>query len=154
MHRDFILPYVDSHYRSLEILPYVGSLGGFKPRGVEHISYLLTSEDPNIIGKLAMLEAEIISAIELIAERSKIHMDDVQKKFDAYGIKQEQELTDSDLESLLGDRVIQTVEMVTNQMIQSIELVISGTEEMIPRLHALLKNRYPGKAVLTMDTSE
>lgn len=153
-YKQFIAPHLQSKYRSLEILPIVGHLGGFEPQSTKDVAFLLNSDDPNVLNDIAQLEAEIIMTLELIAERSKTHLREVQRKFDAARITQDVQLNDAQLKAILGERVMVTMAMATDQMISSVESVISGCKVLIPRLNALLKKHYPGHNIISMQVVE
>ncbi|WP_353252180.1 hypothetical protein [Salinisphaera sp. PC39] len=151
IHLQFIDPHRDSQYRAFEILPTVGGLGGFEPESSKSIAFLLESDDPDILNETARLESEIITTLELIQERSWIHRNEVQPGLEAANVSQGDILREDDINEILGERVVTTMEMATDHMINGVESVLEGCKSLIPRLHDALKKRHPEHVIISME---
>ncbi len=114
---------------------------------VEALSFLLETDEPNLLGELALSEEAYRNAVGSINERSRLHRDDVQPKLEQAGFIQGQHNANQAAD-LLGNRLNQTLKLATDTMIKVVDETIDRLKINTERLGKCLKTHFPeGKTI-------
>lgn len=146
----FIRPHLSSQFRALEILPAVGSLGGFQPFDTNDVAVFIEGNNPALSSEITKLEMEASATFELIALRSRTHLE-AQAKLDAAKVPNNTVLTKYQLEAIIGPALLKQLVMATDDMITSVDSIISGCADLIPQLNEDLKKIFKGHQIIGME---
>lgn len=130
----------------------VSSVSGFAlDIDYDSLDFFLTSQDPNYIGRLSMVEQEVISTAELIAQRSNFHYHRLQPIVEAIEKATGSGATPQQIDHALEARDAKTLYDMTDQMIESVDGLIDSAERACSEANDIAKSLYPGHTILRID---
>ena len=146
----FIAEHSNNPWRHFFIMPVAGLSLGHPKFDYDSLAFLFKSKNPNLLGTLSLAELEISSTLDVIHQRSKMHVDvlqpaveEVEKKF---GVK----VPSDAVEKQLGSRHSQSLKMLTDYMVSGIDNSLSAIRNHIDLINAETKTIYPGHVVIGM----
>ena len=146
--------FIDEHRnkpeRHLMIKPLVGMSWEPPKFNYDAISFLFRSSDPNLLGTLSLVEAEIASTLDLIKQRSAMHVDVLQPAIERLSQRFGDQLSMQQIEDELGQRLVATFEMNTDYMIQGVDDIIAGCIKHMAKIKTETDKMYPGHVVIKM----
>lgn len=150
--KQFIDPHRSSPARNMYIMPMTGSV---RPLEIafDELAFLFPAANPNLLSRIAMFQQEVASTLDVINQRSRIHVDIVQPKVEELERIRGAVLKVEDLEAALGTRVAQQVTQLTDYMIEGVDDVVAGAEQLVGELNGTLKGMYPQHTVIGVATS-
>jgi len=74
----FLLEHQSNTWRQYRILPVAGMTFGNPNVDYNSLSFILKSKKPNILGEFAIVEQNIASALDIIKQRSQLHVETLQ----------------------------------------------------------------------------
>ena len=116
----------------------------------DSLAFLFDTEDPNLLGRLAMFQQEVVSTIDVIAERSTLHVEVIQPTVETLEKQFGEVIKLDQLENSLGKRTTKTLKMLTDFMINGVDEVITGAEEHIYGMSRLLNQKFSGHKIIGM----
>lgn len=147
--KQFIEEHRQKPARHFFILPMAGNIKTLQ-LNFDSLTFLFDSEDPNLLGRLAMFEQEVASTLGVIEQRSRLHVDIVQPSIEKLEQKTGMQLDLTQIEKELGTRHTQTLKMLTDFMIEGVDEVISAAEQHIEETNRILKAKFPGHMIIEM----
>lgn len=146
--KQFLHEYQDHPSRHLMIRPVAG--GTWKPMELDFskLAFLLESVDPNLLGELSLLEADVSATLGTIQLRSDMHLNVLQPSVEAVCLKHAGQIDAMKIEAELGERRNQQLLMLTDFMYQGVEDALNKTTELGDRLYQRAKERFPGEKVI------
>ena len=151
--KQFIETYRDSTARYVLILPMAGNIETPKIN-FDSLSFLIESEDPNLLGRLSMFEQEVSSTLSIIEQRSRLHVDVVQPAVENLEKINGEEMSLGEIESELGTRYSKTMKMLTDYMIEGVDRVLVLAEQHTQELRKILHDQYPGHNIIGFIVSD
>lgn len=146
----FINPFRESPARHIEILPSIG-LGLWDIEiDFESLSYLINSNEPNIISELASLQDEMNSTREMIKIRDGLHFEKVQAKMSAAQFVDGADITKQQIIEIIGHSTYVTLQKLTDDAIEFVDSICEKTRPLIERLHEVNKVMYRTHSIATM----
>lgn len=146
--------FIDEHRgkaeRHLMIMPIAGMSLDPPKFNYDAISFLFRSSDPNLLGTLSLVEQEIASALDLIKQRSAMHVDVLQPTVERLSQRVGDKVTTRQIEDELGQRLAVTLKMSTDFMIQGVDSVLAGCMEHMTKIKSETDKIYPGHVVIRM----
>lgn len=135
--------------RHLLILPMAGSI---KPLDLDFdgLAFLFDSEDPNLLGRLALFEEDVTSTLEVIEQRSRLHVEVVQPTVEELERRTGELMRFGEVEKELGTRHAKTLRMLTDFMVDGVDRVVSSADQHIEEMNAVLRDKFPGHKVIGM----
>ncbi len=115
---------------------------------LEDMSFLLGMDDVNLLGELSLAEEKYKNALDAINMRSTIHLQEAQPKIELQGIKEGGDYSMDHLEKSLGNRLFNTLQRSTQEVIEHVEEAIAYLESTGNKLHEILNNAYPQEKIL------
>ena len=136
--------------RHLLILPAAGLIYGNPKFDYTSLSFLFKSKDPNILGLLSDIEQQIISALDLIQQRSQIHVNIVQPAVEEVEkrIGVGSTFSTFDVEKEIGNRYVEVIKKLTNFTYITVDDGIERINKLIPHLKEQIEFLYPGHVVI------
>lgn len=146
--------FIDEHRgkaeRHLMIMPVAGMSWEPPKFNYDTISFLFKSSDPNLLGTLPLVEQEIASILDLIKQRSAMHVDVLQPAVEKLSQRVGEQVTLKQIEDELGQRLAATLKMITDFMIQGVDNVLAGCMEHMTKIKFETDKIYPGHVVIRM----
>jgi len=146
--------FIDEHRgkaeRHLMIMPVAGMSWEPPKFNYDSISFLFTSSDPNLLGTLSLVEQEIASTLDVIKQRSTMHVDVLQPAIEKLSQRVGGQVSLRQIEEELGQRLATTLRMSTDFMIEGVDNVLAGCMEHITKIKAETDKIYPGHVVIKM----
>ncbi|KAA8981345.1 YrzE family protein [Halospina sp. K52047b] len=146
--------FIDKHRtnpaRHLHIMPVAGMALEKPEINYESLSFIFKSSEPNILGTIALSEQEIVSTLDVILQRSKMHVEVLQPAVERVEKRLGQSFPPSELEKELGGKDTQVLKMLTDYMVEGVDASIAALRENIDKLKAESQSMYPGHAVVGM----
>ncbi len=145
--------FIDEHRKSearhIYIMPMAGGLH-LIDLNFDELAFLFDSEDPDVLKRLAMFQQEVLSTVDVINRRSRLHIDVLQPSIE----KLEQQLKGpvrlDQLENALGIRYTETLKKLTDAIIDSVDGVIVSSERLINEVRTLLRTKFAGHSIIAM----
>lgn len=116
----------------------------------DDLSVFLDGSNPNLAGEVSRMEMEITATLDLIAARSESHMQ-MQLRLDAANVPEETVLNYAEMERLIGSALTRQLQMATDEMIRSVDSIMSGCEKLIPKLANELRQRFKDHRIIGME---
>lgn len=146
--------FIDEHransLRHLYIMPVAG-MALEKPKiDYESLSFIFKSSNPNILGTIALAEQEIASTLDVILQRSKLHVEVLQPAVERVEKCLGPSFPPLELEKELGKKDAQVLRMLTDYMVQGIDDSMEALRLNMNKLKAESQSMYPGHAIIGM----
>ncbi len=147
--KQFIDQHRENAERHLLIMPIAGV--SFQPPRFDYdaISFLFNS-NPNLLGTLSTVEQEIASTLDVIRQRSTMHVEVLQPAVETLAKRFGDKFNSAQIEAALGPRIAITLRTSTTYMIEGIERVILECGRHIELLRSETQKAYPGHKVIGM----
>jgi len=148
--KQFIVEHLNNPLRHLYIMPAAGMSLGSPAFDYNSLSFLFKSKDPNLLGTLSLVEQEIASTIDVIQQRSRLHVEVLQPAVEEIEKRLGSAFPPVEIEKKLGARHSQVMKMLTNYMVSGVDDSLDGIRKHIDLLKAETKSLYPGYVVIGM----
>lgn len=148
--KQFIEPEINDQYRHLKIMPAAGMSHELPRFDYDALAFLFKSGNPNLLGTLSLVEQEIASTLDVIQQRSKLHVEILQPAAERVKKRLGSAFPVSELEKELGSRHLQVLLTLTSYMIGGVDDSLSGIKEHIDLLKSETVKLYPGHVVIGM----
>lgn len=145
----FIDEHRENQARHLLILPMAGNIHVLQ-LNFDELAFLFDSESPDLLGKLAMLQQRVASTIDVIAQRSRLHIEVFQPAVERLESRDGRTVTFGAMEQELGPRNTKVLKMLTDYMVSGVDEVLTDVENHISETHAILKNIFSEHRVIKM----
>ena len=132
----------------LEMSPTLQQIKDQVSINLDSLSFLLATDDQNLIGELSVEEARYEAAIAAINERSRVHRHEVQPTLDAVGIQNGGTYLHTDIQKALGERLFHTMVQSTDQVIFHVDSTIISLKNAADNLTKALKKQFPGERII------
>jgi len=147
----FINPQRQDPLRHYLIQPISGVDAHITDIDFDSLTFLIKTNNPDILNKLSSFQQEANSTVEAINQRSAIHFNVIQPAVERAEKAHGQELKEKQIDEAVGKRYSRTIKISTNTMIECVDTVILLSEEYIKELNELLKNKYKGHSIIKME---
>ena len=117
------------------------------------LSFLIEG-DPNLVSRLSVAQDGAVSAVAMIAERSRVYIEDVQPRLEAAGARQGGDYLHSDLETMMGPRVMAILKQGTDAAIDLVDTAEHDLRVVAEELSQALKGIFPKQIVLRLAPRE
>ena len=121
---------------------------------LDSLAFLLSSDDPNLLGELSVEKSRFRRAIDAINERSQLHLGQVQPILEQAGVVEGADYTTQQIEKALGTRLYVTMHQATDQVIDHVDSTIVSLQEAGAKLADMLKMLYPGEKIISLAVPE
>ncbi|WP_461482493.1 hypothetical protein [Porticoccus sp.] len=150
----FKTQFIDEHranlMRHLYIMPAAGMAFGKPEIDYESLSFIFKSSDPNILGTISLAEQEIASTMDVILQRSKMHVEVLQPAVEQVEKRLGTSFPPSELEKELGGRNTQVLKMLTEYMVAGVDDSLAALRQNIDKLKDKTQSMYPGHTIIGM----
>lgn len=148
--KQFIDEYRDKAERHIMIKPVLGMSWEPPKFNYDSISFLFKSSDPNLLGTLSLVEQEIASTLDVIKQRSTMHVEVLQPIIEELSLQVGEKISLRQIEDALGLRHTTILTMSTTFMVEGVDNVLAGCKEHIEKIKAETQRLYPGHSVIGM----
>ena len=107
------------------------------------LSFLLETEDRELPFAVMIEQDRFETALQAVDERSRFHLDVVQPRLAAAGIRERVDYLPGDVKSALGEDVLLRLQRATGEAILHVDRTIESTSSLVATLHRAMKARYP-----------
>lgn len=145
----FINEYRENPGRHLYILPMTGTLRVMQ-LNFDDLSFLFDTESPNFLMHLSMFQLEVASTVDVISQRSKIHVEVIQPTVESLEKEFGGVIKITQIESAIGTRHVKVLKMLTDFMIEGVDGVILNAKRHINEMSQILKKKFPGHKIIGM----
>lgn len=149
--RQIIEPVRGNPIAFLEMSPTLQQSNDNVSIDLDSLSFLLATDDQNLIGELSVEEARYEAAISAINDRSKVHRYELQPTLDSAGIQNGGTYLEADIQRALGERLFHTMVQSTNQVIYHVDSTLVSLKETADKLTAALKKHFPNERIIRVD---
>lgn len=150
--RQFIDEHRDRTDRHLTIMPVAGMSWETPKFNYDALSFLFRASDPNLLGTLSLLEQEIASILDVIQQRSMMHVELLQPTVESISRKVGEKVSRQEIEDALGPRLAKRLQMSTTVMVDGIDSVLAGCREHIEKIKNETQKLYPGHSIIGIVT--
>src|SRR5688572_7178097 len=105
------------------------------PLDLNSVSFLLETDDRAIVFGLLIEEQRFETARQAVNERSRLHIDKVQPRLAAGGIREKTEGTLKELVGALGEHLFLSIQRGTEEAIREVDLTVASTLEQSRAFH-------------------
>lgn len=146
----FIVEHLNNPLRHLYIMPAAGMSFEVPTFDYNSLSFLFKSKNPNLLGTLSLVEQEIASTLDVIHQRSRLHVEVLQPTVEEIEKRLGGAFPPKELEKQLGVRHSQVMKMLTDYMVSGVDYSLDGIRKHIDFLKAETKSLYPCHVVIGM----
>jgi len=152
--RQIITPIRGKRTAFLEMQPTLHLLEEDIRLDLNSLSFLLNSDNPDLLGELSVEESKFQSALDAINKRSKIHLKQVQPKMERASVVEGDDYTFQQIEQILGQRLYVTIHKATDQVIDHVDSAVSSLQEVGEKLANTMKELYPNENIISLAVIE
>ncbi|WP_394168745.1 hypothetical protein [Saccharospirillum alexandrii] len=145
-----IEPHLKNPLRYIGIRPSIGFEHSMENFDFDSLIYLVTADNPGLIGEISELQIDVLTTFEIIKKRNEIHYEEIQKKISDMGIKPEEEITEQVINRSLEIRTIESMKSLTDAMIDSVDSILEKTRYLIDTMGKLHSHLYPDYPIIGM----
>jgi hypothetical protein len=126
------------------LIQSISGIGGMSIHvNYDSLDFLFDTKEPDFLGRLSMVEQEVISTLELIEQRSHFHFHRLQPIVEALERNQGFPITEEKIDAALGPRDAHLLKSLTDQMVESVDHVIDAIENLASEAYREIKRLYP-----------
>ena len=134
----------------LEMIPTLPQVQDHISIDIDSLSFLLDTNDENLIGELSVEVARYKAAIEAINDRSRVHRSEAQPTLAASDIKNGGDCSLEEIQNVLGERLFHTLDNSTNQVIHHVDSTILSLNDLAGKLSKSLKKQFPKERIISL----
>jgi hypothetical protein len=149
--RQIIDPVRDKATSFLEMRPTVHSEKDYISLNIDPLSFLIETDDPNILGELSVEESKYQSALDAINERSMIHRNEVQPLLERSGVVEGGDYSFEMIEAAIGNRLYTTLKRSTEQVIDHVDTTVESVWKISNKLSQVLRQKYPKEKIINIE---
>ncbi len=152
--QQIINPVRDKPTSFLEMSPTLPSEKDKISLNIEMLSFLLSTNNPNILGELSIEDSRYQRAVDAIKERSRIHFSEAQPLLEKAGIIQGGDYLFKDIEKASGNRLYTTLQQSTKQIIEHVDGAIDSLRKVGNELRKAIEDLYPEEKIHSIDVPD
>lgn len=147
--KQYIDPNVDDEDRHFSILPSSSPVPHLD-LSFNDLSFLLSSNNPNLLNDLALTQSEINATVDVVNARSKFHLTEFQPLLELHHQRLSQVSDLAEMEEVIGIRVTHTLRSVTDSMVHNVGAALQILSNDADELYKITKSMYPTHGVVRM----
>lgn len=148
--QQFIAEHFDNPWRHFYIMPVAGMSLDHPKFDYDSLSFIFKTKNPNLLGTLSLAEMEISSTLDVIQQRSKMHVDILQPNVEEIEKKFGSPFPPEEVEKQLGPRHSQSLRMLTDYAISGVDNSLAAIRKHIDLINTETKAIYPNHVVIGM----
>lgn len=118
---------------------------------IDSLSFLLDSDFRQCLMDLLLAESKFQTAVRVLNERSKLHLQTVQPLLERAGIIEGGDYTINQLKTALGERLAVQLSRLTDDVIEHVDHSVMSLKETSDKLHVALRQLYPKERVINFE---
>lgn len=118
---------------------------------IDSIGFLLETPHRQCLMDLMVAESRFQTAVRVLNERSKLHMQTVQPLLEKAGIIEGGDYTKKEIEAALGDRLSVHLSRLTDDVIELVDNAIISLKDISDKLHNALRQLYPQEKIINFE---
>jgi hypothetical protein len=122
------------------------------PLDVNSLSFLLETDERQLLFELLLEQQRFNVAMQALNERSRIHIDEMQPRLVAAGMREEVEYLDSQWIEVLGEPLYLELKRITDAAIEQVDLSVDSCQVLLKRFYEAMKKRFPKYKIIRDDT--
>jgi len=148
--RQFIVEHLNNPWRQFYIMPAAGMSLSHPKFDYDSLAFIFKSKNPNLLGTLSLTELEISSTLDVIHQRSKMHVEILQPAVEEVERRFGPLFPPEEVEKQLGSRHSQALKMLTDYIISGVDDSLAAIRNHIDLINAETKAIYPEHVVIGM----
>jgi hypothetical protein len=130
-------------------------VGGPSPRlDPDSLSFLLETDDRELPFRILVEQQRFDTAVQALNERSRLHLDVLQPRLAAAGIREGGEYLRTELVGALGDDLALPLQRATDDAIEHVDKTIESCSALVATVYQAMKARFPGHRFIRLDPNE
>lgn len=151
--RQFIDPHRDDPGRAFTIRASLQFPNPTLRIDAQSLAFLIADAEPQLLMNVLIHEDKFTTCISAINARSKMHLEDVQPRLEAAGLRFDQPISGEEVLKALGPRITKSMQDTTEEMISLLDDTVSSTCAIAEALYDHMKLKYPKNDFITLDTN-
>ena len=133
------------------LLPIVGSSSRLD---ADRLSFLLETDDRELPFRLLVEQQRFDTAVMAMNERSRFHLEVLQPRLAAAGIKEGIEYSRNRMIEALGEDLVVRLERATDDAIEHVDRTVESCPALVATFHKAMKARFPNHVVIRLVPEE
>ena len=146
----FISEHLHNPWRHFLILPVAGMSLDHPNFDYDSLAFIFKSKNPNLLGTLSLAELEISSTLDVINQRSKMHVEILQPAVEKVENRLGGQFSPEEVEKHLGPRHSHTLRMLTDFIVSGVDDSLAEIRKHIDLIYAETTEIYPDHVVIGM----
>lgn len=118
---------------------------------MDSLSFILETSHRQCLADLFLAERKFQTAMMVIDERSRLHLQTVQPLLERAGLIEGSSYIKEEIENALGIRLSSSLSRVTDDAIEGVDQAIVSLKEVSDKLHIALTQLYPKKKFINFE---
>lgn len=148
--KQFLNEHLDNPWRQFYILPVAGMSQKRPMIDYDSLAFLIHSGKPNLLGTLSLAEQEVESTLDVIAQRSQLHVEVFQPTVEILQKQHGSAFAPELIDEALGEKNSQVIRMLTDYMIQGVDDSVAAIAREIDELRAQVLSMYPDHNIVQL----
>ena len=90
------------------------------------------------------------TAVQAVNERPRAHINELQPRLAAAGIKERTSYTTDELSQRLGEELVLRMQRATDAAVEQVDLSVESCAALVKRFHGAMKSRFPTESIIHM----
>jgi hypothetical protein len=121
---------------------------------IESLYFILETDERNILGELVTEEERYRTALIVINERSRLHIEEIQPLLEQSGLVEGGDYSPARIEEALGNRLHITIQQATEQAINHVDDTVVSLQQVADKLRTSLKKVYPDEIIIGFEITK
>jgi len=117
---------------------------------VDSLSFLLETDDRELVFRLLLEQQRFETAIRAINERSRLHIGEVQPRLVAGSILEKSEYVEDQVEAAVSSHRLLLLRRATDAVVEQVDLTLVSTQAMATEFQSAMKLRFPARSIIRM----
>ena len=122
------------------------------PLDVNSLSFLLETNERQLLFELLVEQQRFNLAMQAINERSRIHIDKIQPRLVAAGMREKFEYLDSEWIEAMGEPLYLELKRMTDAAIEQVDLSVDSCQDLLIRFYNAMTKHFPKHTIIRDDT--
>jgi len=140
--------------RYINMRPSLPKTSGSPTLDLDSLSFLLETEDRNLLGELLVEQERFEAALQAINERSRYHLEILQPRMAAASIGDHAEYPTDQIHQVLGESFVLLMQRATDEAIELVDKTVESNSVLTSKVHVAMKRRFPMHTIIRLAPKE
>ena len=138
----------------INMRPSLPKASGSPTLDLDSLSFLLETDDRNLLGELLVEQERFEAALQAMNERSRYHLEILQPRMEAARIGEHAEYSTDKIRSVLGESFVLLMQRATDDAIQLVDKTVESNSVLTGKVHVAMKRRFPKHTIIRLAPKE